>query len=49
MMILNSYIVFIFFLSEILLGIKLIYYVYINLESINRKKKKYWLVMIYFI
>lgn len=39
MMILNSYIAFIFPLPETLLGIKSTHYVYINPESINRKKK----------
>lgn len=39
MMILNIYIAFIFPLPETLLGIKSTHYVYINPESINRKKK----------
>lgn len=40
MMILNSYIAFTFPLPETLLGIKSTHYVYINPESINRKKTK---------
>lgn len=45
MMILNSYIAFIFPLPETLLGIKSTHYVYVNPESFKRKKK-HWPVMI---